>query len=50
MVELLGANVTLDDAAAASGTAVYECLVRLSPRARRLYRGEPGQPYSTKSG
>jgi len=42
MVELLGPNVPLNDAAAAAGTAAYECLVRLSPRARRVVRGEPG--------
>jgi alanine racemase len=40
MVELLGPNVLLDDAAAAAGTAAYECLVRLATRADRVYRGE----------
>jgi alanine racemase len=38
MVELLGPNVPLNEAAAASGTAAYECLVRLGMRGRRIYR------------
>jgi alanine racemase len=42
MVELLGAHVGLNEAAAASGTSAYECLVRLGPRARRIYGGAPG--------
>jgi alanine racemase len=38
-VELLGPTVLLDDAATAAGTVAHECLVRLSPRAARVYRG-----------
>ena len=39
MVELLGPNILLDDAAAAAGSTAYELLTRLSPRAERVYRG-----------
>lgn len=39
MVELLGANILLDDAAAAAGTTSYEILLRLSRRAERVYVG-----------
>jgi alanine racemase len=39
MVELLGPNVLLDDAAAAAGTAAYECLVRLGERLDRVWTG-----------
>ncbi|MDB5452254.1 MAG: alanine racemase, partial [Caulobacteraceae bacterium] len=38
MVELLGSTALLDRAAAAAGTVAHECLVRLSPRAGRIYR------------
>lgn len=38
-VELLGAHVALDDLAAAAGTVAHEILVRLSPRAERVYLG-----------
>jgi alanine racemase len=38
-VELLGANVALDDLANAAGTVAHEVLVRLSPRAERIYLG-----------
>jgi len=38
-VELLGDHVALDEAASASGTIAYECLVRLAPRLQRTYRG-----------
>ncbi len=37
MVELLGRNVAVDDAAAAAGTSAYELLVRLGRRAERVY-------------
>ena len=40
MVELLGPNVPLDDAAQACGLISYELLTHLSPRARRIYHGE----------
>ena len=40
LVELLGANVTLDNVAAAAGTISYEILTRLSTRAERRYLGE----------
>lgn len=39
MVELLGANLPVDDAAAAAGTTAYELLTRLSTRAERRYIG-----------
>lgn len=39
-VELLGPNALLDDLAAAAGTVPHELLVRLSPRAERVYLGE----------
>lgn len=39
-VEALGANVPLDEVAAAAGTIGYEILTRLSPRLKREYRGE----------
>lgn len=38
-VELLGARVLLDDAAAAAGTVSYELLTRLAARIPRLYAG-----------
>jgi len=38
-VELLGPNVLLDDLATAAGTVAHEILVRLSPRAERVYLG-----------
>jgi alanine racemase len=38
-VELLGPNALLDDLAAAAGTVAHEVLVRLSPRAERVYLG-----------
>ena len=40
LVELLGANVRLDEAAAAAGTVSYEVLTRLGHRAERVYVGE----------
>jgi alanine racemase len=38
-VELLGPNALLDDLANAAGTVAHEVLVRLSPRAERIYLG-----------
>jgi alanine racemase len=38
-VELLGKHMSLDEAASASGTIAYECLVRLAPRLQRTYLG-----------
>ncbi len=38
-VELLGTHALLDDLAATAGTVAHEILVRLSTRARRVYRG-----------
>jgi alanine racemase len=40
MVQLLGADVLVDEAASAGGTMAYELLTRLSARARRVYRGQ----------
>lgn len=40
MVELLGPRALLDDQAQAAGSIAHECLVRLSPRAERIYLGE----------
>jgi alanine racemase len=42
LAELLGPHMGLDEAATASGTIAYECLVRLSPRLQRAYRGAKG--------
>ena len=39
MVELLGSNVTVDDAARLAGTSAYEILTRIGPRAERHYVG-----------
>jgi alanine racemase len=39
MVELLGPDILLDDAATAAGTTAYELLTRLGRRAERVYRG-----------
>jgi len=39
MAELPGPNVLLDDLAQAAGTVAHEVLVRLSPRAERIYLG-----------
>jgi alanine racemase len=39
-VELFGANLLLDKAAADAGTIAYELLCNVSPRVRRVYRGE----------
>jgi len=38
-VELVGPNALLDDLANAAGTVAHEVLVRLSPRAERIYLG-----------
>jgi alanine racemase len=40
MVEILGRNCLIDEAAAAAGTTSYELLTRLSPRAGRRYLGD----------
>lgn len=39
MIEIIGPNLLVDDAAAAAGTTAYELLTRLSPRAERRYLG-----------
>ncbi len=39
-VELFGANLPLDEAAADAGTLAYELLAGVSPRVRRVYVGE----------
>jgi alanine racemase len=39
MVELLGANVPVDEVAAAAGTVAHEVLTRLGHRAERVYLG-----------
>ncbi|MFA7261759.1 MAG: alanine racemase [Caulobacter sp.] len=39
MVEILGPNLPVDEAAAAAGTTAYELLTRLSPRAERVWIG-----------
>ncbi|ENZ83555.1 MULTISPECIES: alanine racemase [Caulobacter] len=38
MVELLGPNLPVDDAAAAANATAYELLTHIAPRARRIYR------------
>lgn len=40
MVEVIGQNLPIDDAAAAAGTTAYELLTRLSPRAERRWIGD----------
>jgi alanine racemase len=40
LVELLGPNVTVDEAAAAAGTVSYEILTRLGSRLERVYEGQ----------
>jgi alanine racemase len=39
LVEILGPNLPVDEAAAAAGTTAYELLTRLSTRAERFWRG-----------
>ena len=39
MVEIIGPNLMLDDAAQAAGTVSYEILTRISSRAERIYLG-----------
>lgn len=39
MIELFGANLPIDDAAAAAGTSAYELLTRIAPRARTIVKG-----------
>jgi alanine racemase len=39
VIELLGPNILVDDAAAAAGTTSYEILLRLGQRAERVYVG-----------
>jgi alanine racemase len=43
MVELLGPNALVDDAARQAGTIAYELLTRIGPRAERRYVGGPEQ-------
>jgi alanine racemase len=42
MVELIGPNILIDEAAAAAGTVSYEVLTRLGARAERVYLGATG--------
>jgi alanine racemase len=42
LVELLGPNIRLDEAAAAAGTVSYELLTGLGPRLERVYVGKAG--------
>lgn len=44
MAELLGPHALLDDLAQAAGTVAHEVLVRLSPRAERVYVGDDAPP------
>jgi alanine racemase len=39
MVQIIGPNLPVDDAAAAAGTTAYELLTRIAPRARRVIKG-----------
>lgn len=41
LVEIIGPNLLVDDAARDAGTVAYEILTRLSPRAERVYLGHP---------
>ena len=38
MVQIIGPDLPVDDAAAAAGTTAYELLTRITPRARRIIR------------
>ena len=38
MVQIIGPDLPVDDAAAAAGTTAYELLTRIAPRARRIIR------------
>ena len=40
LATLIGAEITIDDVAAAAGTIGYEILTRLGPRSHLVYRGE----------
>ena len=40
MMQILGPDLPIDDAAAAAGTTAYELLTRIAPRARRVVKGE----------
>lgn len=42
MMEIIGPNLPVDEAAAAANTTAYELLTRLSGRAERIYRGVSG--------
>ena len=50
MVEMIGPNLLLDDAARDAGTVAYEILTRLSPRAERVYVSHPGSARARDSG
>ncbi|EJL27166.1 alanine racemase [Caulobacter sp. AP07] len=39
MMQVIGPDLPVDDAAAAAGTTAYELLTRIAPRARRVVRG-----------
>jgi len=39
MIEIIGPNLPVDEAAAGAGTTAYELLTRLSPRAERRWLG-----------
>lgn len=39
MVQIIGPDLPVDDAAAAAGTTAYELLTRIAPRARRVVKG-----------
>jgi alanine racemase len=39
MVQIIGPDLPVDDAAAAAGTTAYELLTRIAPRARRAVKG-----------
>jgi len=50
MVEIIGPNLLLDDAARNAGTVAYEVLTRLSARAERVYSGQLDSDHSRESG
>ena len=50
MVEIIGPNLLLDDAARDAGTVAYEILTRLSGRAERVYVGHLDSALSRESG
>jgi alanine racemase len=39
MMQIIGPDLPVDEAAACAGTTAYELLTRIAPRARRVIKG-----------